>query len=360
MGIHMRSELEQFAAYRQGAKPIAVDGAVPHKLSSNENPYPPLSSVSAAVAAAAQEFNRYPDLSCARLVETLAKYWKVSENNLAFGAGSVEVAAQLIQAVTNPGDEVIYAWRSFEAYPLLVAVAGAVSVPVPLGPLGGHDLPAMADALTERTRLIFICNPNNPNGAILSATAVEEFLRRVPSNVLVVIDEAYLHFNTDPDTVVGIDIFRKYPNVAVLHTFSKAYGLAGLRLGYAIGPEELVTNLRKVAIPFAVSALAQEAGIASLLAEAELQERVNDLVSERERVYGGLAASGLPVLPSQANFVWLDTGADTPEVAAQFDEEGVSVRVFPDEGIRISIGTPEANDRVIAAGQRRFRRQATI
>ncbi|WP_125615195.1 histidinol-phosphate transaminase [Specibacter cremeus] len=344
MNLPYRESLATIPPYKQGAAPT---GAGAHKLSSNENPYPPLDAVAVAVAEAIGSINEYPNAAAPELVGRLAARFGVDEANICLGAGSVEVAGQLIHATTNPGDEVLFAWRSFEAYPILTRVAGAVPVEVPLDAAGRHDLPAMAAAITDRTRLVFICNPNNPTGTVVSADEVEEFLRAVPSDVLVVIDEAYLHFNVDAGSAQGIDFFRRHPNVAVLHTFSKAYGLAGLRIGYAIAPVEVAANLRKTAVPFAVTALAQRAAVASLDAEEELQERIDTLVADRGILLAKLAAAGIEALPSQANFVWLPTGAATVDVDAALRERGVWARAFPGDGIRISIGDPTANAAVL-------------
>ncbi|MET4058749.1 histidinol-phosphate aminotransferase [Arthrobacter sp. UYP6] len=354
MNIPHRAGLENFPSYRQGKTPADADGLKAFKLSSNENPYPPLPSVVQAVTRALSSINLYPEMAAEELTDAIASRWAVTPENIALGAGSVEVASQIIHAATNPGDLVMFAWRSFEAYPLLVTAAGATPQPIPLAPDGGHDLAAMAAAVTPKTRVIFVCNPNNPTGNVLSAAAVESFIQAVPSNVVVVLDEAYVHFNYAEDTAVGIDMFRKYPNVAVLHTFSKAYGLAGLRLGYAIAAPELVTALRKVAVPFGVTALAQQAGLASLQAEDELAQRIETLVSERGRVHAALLAAGLPVLPSEANFLWLESGERTGALADLFEQNALSIRAFPGEGIRISVGDPEANDRILAVA-----RQAT-
>lgn len=351
MNITHRAGLENFPPYRQGKAPRAVDGLEAFKLSSNENPYPPLPSVVEAVVSAVSSINLYPEIAAEELRGAIASRWAVSPDNIALGAGSVEVASQIILAVTNPGDQVMFAWRSFEAYPLLATTAGAEPQPIPLAEDGGHDLQAMASAVTPRTRVIFLCNPNNPTGTVLSAAAVDSFISSVPADVLVVLDEAYVHFNRDADTAVGIEMFRKYPNVAVLHTFSKAYGLAGLRLGYAIAGPELVINLQKVAVPFGVTSLAQQAGLASLQAEDELQERIDVLVAERRRVYDALLAAGLPVLASEANFLWLDSRDRTGALAALFEENALSVRVFPNEGIRITIGAPVANNRILTVAR---------
>jgi histidinol-phosphate aminotransferase len=351
MNIPHRAGLENFPPYRQGKAPTAAGGLSAFKLSSNENPYPPLPSVLAAAAGALSSMNLYPEIAAEELTGAIADRLSVSPENIALGAGSVEVASQIIHAVTNPGDLVMFPWRSFEAYPLLATAAGAAPQPIALSSDGGHDLAAMAAAVTADTRVIFICNPNNPNGAVLSAAAVETFIQAVPSSTLIVLDEAYVHFNRDPDTAIGIGMFRKYPNVAVLHTFSKAYGLAGLRIGYAIAAPELVANLRKVAVPFGVTALAQRAAVASLQAESELQERIDVLVAERRRVYAGLLKAGLPVLPSEANFLWLESLDRTAALTALFEDNALSIRTFPGEGIRITIGTAEANDRILAVAQ---------
>lgn len=349
MALPARPGLEHVAAYRPGRPPRPVVGQASHKLSSNENPYDPLPSVKAAVAAQLDTINRYPEMAAMELRERLARRFDVDPNCLVFGAGSVEVAGQIIHAVTGPGDEVLFAWRSFEAYPILTRVAGATPVMVPLDGDGRHDLDAMADAITDRTRVVFVCNPNNPTGTVVTKDELDRFLARVPDDVVVVVDEAYVHFDVAPDSPDGLTLFRSHDNVVVLHTFSKAYGLAGLRLGYALAPLSLAETLRKVAVPFAVTSLAQRAAIASLDAEEELQQRIDELVAERSRVYSGLRRLGLPVLASQANFVWLATGERTEQLAAILEAHGLSVRAFPGEGIRISLGDPRANDALLAA-----------
>lgn len=348
MSVSIRSGFERIPAYRAGKPAQLGHDGLSAKLSSNENPYDPLPSVLEALAAALPTaVNRYPSIAAPELTQALAERLDVAPENLAFGAGSVEVATQLIHALAGAGDEVMYAWRSFEAYPILVQLAGATPVEVPLDAFGGHDLEAMADAITERTKLIFVCNPNNPTGTTVSHAAVEAFMQRVPEHVLVVLDEAYVHFNVDADSAVGLDFFKRYDNVAVLHTFSKAYGLAGLRVGYAVAPPEVAEALRKAAIPFAMSALAQAGGVASLAAEAELQERVDVLVEERGRILEGLRSAGLPVIDSQANFVWVPAGAASDQIAEVFAARGISVRCFSGDGIRISVGAHHENDAVI-------------
>lgn len=342
--VRQRAEVEQLPAYVQGA---SIPDAV--KLSSNENPYPPLESVARVVAEQLQSFHLYPDMGAGALIERLAQHLEVRPEQIALGAGSVEVASQLINASAGEGDEVIFAWRSFEAYPILVQVAGATAVRVPLTVDDRHDLPAMAAAVTDRTRLILLCTPNNPTGAVIHRDELEEFLAAVPDDVLVVIDEAYIQFDTDPDSVDGLEVFRRHSNVAVLHTFSKAYGLAGLRIGYAVAPEPVAANLRRVAVPFGVSNLAQVAALASLDAQAELDARVQTVVAERSRVIAALREAGWPVLDSQGNFVWLDTGEHTAAVDAALRAHGVVGRAFMGEGIRVSIGSRDMNDRFLTA-----------
>ncbi|MFD5555633.1 histidinol-phosphate transaminase [Streptomyces sp. NPDC127068] len=346
----LRAELAGVPAYTPG-KPAAAGGPVAYKLSSNENPYPPLPGVMERVVAAAGTFNRYPDMACTELMAELADRFDVPVGHLATGTGSVGVAQQLLQATAGPGDEVIYAWRSFEAYPIITQISGATSVRVPLTSGEVHDLDAMAAAITERTRLIFVCNPNNPTGTVVRRAELERFLDRVPGDVLVVLDEAYREFIRDPQVPDGVRLYRDRPNVCVLRTFSKAYGLAGLRVGFAVAHEPVAAALRKTAVPFGVSQLAQDAAVASLRAEDELLGRVGSLVSERTRVQAALGEQGWTVPESQANFVWLRLGDRTGDFAAACERAGVVVRPFAGEGVRVSVGETEANDLFLHAAE---------
>ncbi|MFF1355814.1 histidinol-phosphate transaminase [Streptomyces sp. NPDC058297] len=339
----LRAELEGIPAYKPG-KAAAAGGPVAYKLSSNENPYPPLPGVMESAVAAAGSFNRYPDMACTGLMNELAERFAVPVTHLATGTGSVGVAQQLLQATSGPGDEVIYAWRSFEAYPIITQISGAKAVEVPLTSGEVHDLDAMADAITDRTRLIFVCNPNNPTGTVVRRAELERFLDRVPSDVLVVLDEAYREFIRDADVPDGVQLYRDRPNVAVLRTFSKAYGLAGLRVGFAIAHEPVAAALRKTAVPFGVSQLAQDAAVASLRAEDELLGRVGSLVCERNRVVETLRAQGWTVPETHANFVWLRLGERTADFAAACEQAGVVVRPFAGEGMRATVAETEAND----------------
>lgn len=347
----LRAELDGIPTYKPGRPAAAAAPGAPaaYKLSSNENPYPPLPGVMETAIAAAAGFNRYPDLACTALTGELSERFAVPAAHIATGTGSVGIAQQLVQATSGPGDEVVYAWRSFEAYPIVTQISGARSVQVPLTPDEVHDLDAMADAVTDRTRLIFVCNPNNPTGTVVRRAELERFLDRVPGDVLVVLDEAYREFIRDPQVPEGIEIYRQRPNVCVLRTFSKAYGLAGLRVGFAIAHEPVAAALRKTAVPFGVSQLAQDAAVASLRAEDELLGRVGCLVEERTRVVRSLVEQGWTVPETQANFVWLRLGERTVAFARACEEAGVVVRPFAGEGVRVTIGEREANDLFLQA-----------
>ncbi|AEW95554.1 MULTISPECIES: histidinol-phosphate transaminase [Streptomycetaceae] len=340
----LRAALDGIPVYKPGRPAVSAGGAPAYKLSSNENPYPPLPGVLETALETARSLNRYPDLACSALTAELAKRFDVPESHIATGTGSVGIAQQLVQATAGPGDEVVYAWRSFEAYPIVTQIAGATSVRVPLTDGEVHDLDAMADAVTDRTRLIFVCNPNNPTGTAVRRADLLRFLDRVPSDVLVVLDEAYREFIRGAEVPDGIELYRERPNVCVLRTFSKAYGLAGLRVGFAVGHESVAAALRKTAVPFGVSQLAQDAAVASLRSEDALLERVEALVAERTRVRDALLAQGWTVAPTEANFVWLRLGDRTGDFAAACERAGVVVRPFPDEGVRVTIGEREAND----------------
>jgi histidinol-phosphate aminotransferase len=339
---YLRSVLESIPPYKPGRKVVGPDGRSV-KLSSNESPYGPLPSVREAIARASAELNRYPDPGATELTSALARRLGVPEDHLALGAGSVGLLQQLLEAVGEPGAEVVYAWRSFEAYPLLAELAGVTSVRVPLRD-ETHDLDAIADAVTENTRMVLVCNPNNPTGTTVREEELVAFLDRVPESVLVVLDEAYREYVRDPGVPDGVSLYRDRPNVAVLRTFSKAYGLAAVRLGFLVGHPRVTAAVRKTLVPFAVNHLAQAAGIASLAAEDELLERVEATVGERGRVRDALVASGWTVPPTEANFVWLRVDEDTLDFAEACAREGVSVRPFDGEGARVSLGTPEEND----------------
>jgi histidinol-phosphate aminotransferase len=343
-GPAVREAMDSIPAYVPGKPPAPRDGLETFKLSSNENPYPPLPGVLEAVVASAGSLNRYPDMGASRLYAAIARRLDVPESHLALGTGSVAVLYHLLQAVCADGDEVVLAWRSFEAYPIAIQLTGARGVPVALAAGARHDLRAMADAVTERTKVVLVCTPNNPTGPVVHRAELEEFLHRVPPHVLVVVDEAYVEFVDDPEAASGLDEYRARDNVVVLRTFSKAYGLAGLRVGFGVAPGPIAAAMRKAALPFGVSQVAQEAAVASLAAEDDLMVRVRALQTERQRVRSALVAAGWDVPEAQGNFVWLPLGEGTVAFAAAAAEAGIMVRPFPGDGARVSIGEVEGND----------------
>ena len=346
-GPKPRASVQEIPPYVPGRPPTPREGLRSFKLSSNENPYPPLPGVLAASAEAAAGMNRYPDPASSALHDALSARLGVPTDHIAVATGSVALIYQLLQAFCEPGDEVIHAWRSFEAYPIAASVAAATSVPVPVLPDGRHDLDAMLAAITPRTRVMLVCTPNNPTGTAVTQTELDAFLAAVPSRILVVLDEAYVEFVRMADPVDGVATYRGRDNVVLTRTFSKAYGLAGLRVGYAVGQAPITAALRAVSPPFGVTAIAQAAAVASLAAEQALAERVEALIAERVRVLQGLRLGGVQVPDAQGNFVWLALGPNTADFAAECDRAGIVVRPFADEGVRATIGEPEANDRLI-------------
>lgn len=337
----IRTDLDAIPAYVPGkSAPDAI------KLASNEASDGPLPEALEAVARAAAGANRYPDMSAMALREELAERHGTTPDHIATGCGSSALCQQIIQATCTDGDEVVFPWRSFEAYPILTRVAGAVPVQVPLAPDHSVDLEAMAAAVTKRTRLIFVCTPNNPSGPAIGTAQLEAFLDRVPAEVTVALDEAYFEYNRLLDRPDGFAIALARPNVVAMRTMSKAYGLAGLRVGYLAGPAPLVEAVNKMQIPFAVSAPAQAAAIASLRAEASLLARTDAVVAERERTRARLAElpSCPAIPPSEANFLWLPLGDDTARFVRHCADAGVLVRGFDGFGARVSIGTPEEMD----------------
>ncbi|MBC7298464.1 MAG: histidinol-phosphate transaminase [Demequina sp.] len=347
--------ISSLPSYVPGARGSAA-GPAPIKLSSNENPLPPLPSVSRAIAAAGESVHRYPDMFAADLVNALAQRQGLPAADVIVGAGSVAVLAHLLQAYAGPGREVVYAWRSFEAYPILTALTGATPVTVPLAGGGRHDLDAMASAISDHTAAVMVCSPNNPTGPAVTADEFAAFVDRVPPHVLIVLDEAYVEFVSDPATVkgddyIGADAWATHPNVVVLRTMSKAYGLAGLRVGFAFGLAEILAPARACVTPFSVSSVAQLAALASLTAEAELLERVEGIVAERGRVLASLTADGWSIPDPQGNFVWIEARDRTSELVAHLGSQSPAIlaRPFTDEGVRMTIGSREENDAALAA-----------
>ena len=351
-GPRLRHDLDAIPAYKAGQPARVIPGVSPHKLSSNEIPFPPLPSVLAAAEHALGDMHRYPDFSSSTLVRALAERFSVPASDIAVATGSVGLAHQVVQIAAGAGDSVMFGWRSFESYPIVTQIAGATRQAIDLDAADRYDLDAMLAAINDTTRVIFVCNPNNPTGTAVDRDALDRFVNAVPSDILVIIDEAYREF-VDPDRIPdGLDYYRQYENIAVLRTFSKAYGLAALRVGFCIAHEPVAEALRKVQVPFGVSSVAEAASVAALEVEDELLARVRHIVAERERVLAGLRAMGLHPSESEANFVWLRLGERTMDFATACEDSGLAVRPFPGEGVRISIGLEEANDRFLDVAQR--------
>lgn len=347
MNARIRADLDRLPPYVAGR---TVPGAV--KLASNEVSEGPLPATQQAIARAAGDVHRYPDTGASALTTALADHLDVPEDRIAVGCGSVALCEQLVQVTCTPGDEVVFPWRSFEAYPIITQVVGAEQVPVPLTATHELDLDAMAAAVTPATRLVFVCTPNNPTATALGADELTAFLDRIPSDVLVVLDEAYFEFVTRADAPDGVRLAMQRDNVLAMRTFSKAYGLAGLRVGYAVGPPHVAEALRKVCIPFSVNALGQAAAIAALGAQDELARRCADVACERAHVRDELIAAGYEIPPTQANFVWLPLGARAVEFSEHcLEDHKVVVRAFDGDGVRVTVGTRQENDQFLTAAR---------
>jgi histidinol-phosphate aminotransferase len=350
-----RADLDALPAYVPGrnvadlVRELGIAEAI--KLASNEVPFGPLPGVAEAVAQAVTTAHRYPDMGVTELRDKLARRYGVDASRLVTGCGSVALTEHLVKATCLPGDEIVYAWRSFEAYPIIAAGTGATSVRVPNTAGHGHDLPAMAAAITDRTRVAIVCNPNNPTGTSVRKADLDRFLDDVPSDVLVVLDEAYREFVTDEQVPDALATYGDRPNVVVLRTLSKAWSLAGLRVGFLVGQPEVAAAIRKVVTPFSTSLVAQAAALAALDAEDEVRRRCAIVVAERERVTEALRKLSVEVPTSQANFVWLPLGDKAAAFGAACESRGVIVRAFQPDGVRVTIGTPEENDAFLAAAE---------
>ena len=347
MTARLRPELVGLPVYVPGK---TVPGSI--KLASNETVFGPLPGVRAAIERATDSVNRYPDSACIQLKAALAKHLSTASSadfapeQVAVGCGSVSLSQQLVQITASVGDEVVMGWRSFELYPPQVQVAGATGVKVPLAD-HVYDLYAMLAAVTDRTRLIFVCNPNNPTSTVVDPDALARFVEAVPPHILIAIDEAYVEYIRDGLLPDSLELARARSNVVVLRTFSKAYGLAGLRVGYAVGHPDVITALDKVYVPFSVTSISQAAAIASLNAADELLARTDAVVAERSRVTAALRDAGFSLPPSQANFVWLPLGPRTTDFVARAADARIVVRPYGTDGVRITVGAPEENDELL-------------
>jgi len=345
--VRLRPEILALPAYRQGQ--AAPSG---FKLSSNENPYEPLPGVLEAVDAATRQLHRYPNAAAPEITERLAAEWGVEPDEVIVAAGSVALLIQFTMAAAGHGDEVVFSWRSFEVYPWMTVLPGATAVPVPNTPDHRHDLDAMAAAVTDRTRLVIVCSPNNPTSTVVTKAEFEAFMAKLPSDLLVILDEAYAEFVTDADAVDGRELVRRYPNLVILRTFSKAYGLAGLRIGYGIGPAAVLAAARTTIVPLSLTDQAQVAALASLDRGEELAERVADISARRDAVWAALGEHGWDDVPRpHGNFIWFPVGEHTARALEVLRENGIVARAYPPDGVRVSIGEEESVEKLLYASE---------
>lgn len=321
------------------------------KLAGNENPYPPVPAVAEAVAKEIESANLYRDHRAAALRAAIADRVGTDADRVTVGAGSIAIIYQLAVAYLDPGDEVLTPWISFEAFPVIAQTMGAVLVEVPIVD-HAYDLDAVADAVGERTRMITLANPNNPTGTAVSTDEIRKLLDRVPDDVVVLVDEAYREF-MDPalgDPADPADgLLADHANVIVTRTFSKAYSLAGVRVGYAMADPEIIAAVDQCLIPFNVNGPAQAAALAALEARDQIRPRLAALVAERERVTAELRGRGWAVPDSQANFVFLPAGDRTDDICVGLERRGVVTRPFTGWGLRVTVSLPAHNDRFLAA-----------
>jgi len=358
MSVTFAEKLARIPGYQAGVPtgqaPEAIARGEIAQLASNESPFGPHPKVVEAIEAAAGAMNRYPDPDATLLRRRLADRFETEPGRIAVGNGSCEILLAAAEALCEPGDEIVYAWPSFSMYPYLPALTGAREIRVPLAEGYVHDLDAMASEVTAATQLLIVCNPNNPTATHIPAAEIAAFLDRIPERVTVVLDEAYIEFQAHDDPDATVDLLASRPNLVVLRTFSKCYGLAGLRVGYAIGSAKFRAAIDAVRQPFSVNALAQAAAAEAIRHGDDVERRVEGNLVERVRVESGLRELGLVTSESQANFSWVDLGeADEAEVVAGLAERRIAVRPgtpLGDPGhIRVTYGSAEENDRFLAA-----------
>ena len=356
MTITFAEKLARMPGYQAGVPtgqaPEAIASGNIAQLASNESPFPPHPRVVEAIQATATAMNRYPDPDATLLRRRLAERYETEPGRVAVANGSCEILLAAAEALCEPGAEIVYAWPSFSMYPYLPALTGAREVRVPLAEGDVHDLDAMAAEVTAATQLLIVCNPNNPTATHVPAAEIAAFVEKIPTHVTVILDEAYVEFQAHDDPDATLDLLADFPNLVVLRTFSKCYGLAGLRVGYAIGSPKFRAAVDAVRQPFSVNALAQAAGAEAILHQDDVLRRVESTVAERLRVEEALAELGLQTSESQANFSWIDLGdADEAAVIAGLAEREIAVRPGKALGgpghIRVSYGTAEENERFL-------------
>jgi len=351
-GLEFNDRVDAIPVY-PAASTYAFDGDLV-KLASNETPFSPHPQVLEAVEAQLRTLNRYPDPAKSVLRGRLSERTGVDPGRIAIGNGSCELLLAGAEAMLEPGAEVVYAWPSFSIYPHLAAMTGARAIQVPLNDAQEHDLEAMANEVTAATRMLIVCNPNNPTATALPAAQIDEFLAAIPRNVAVILDEAYIEFATTQDPDESLDLLKKHPNLLLLRTFSKIYGLCGLRVGYALGSAEFRLAVDRVRQPFSVNALAQAAATEALNHMDELERRVEQTAIERIHVESELEERGFETTDSHANFSWVSLGdRDEDEIVDGLAKQGVIVRaggaLGQDGWMRVTYGTRQENDRFLAA-----------
>lgn len=342
----LRDALAEFPPYVPGKPPASAPGLKPYKLSSNENHLAPLPGVADAIADAGRVPANYPDPKSTKLVTAIAAHLDVDEAEIVPGAGASEILSALTNITLEAGTSVVYPWPSFEMYPILASARGAEKRPVPLLEDGRHDFQGLVAAIDDTTRLILLCSPNNPTGPSVSTSELDGFMAEVPAEVIVVLDEAYFEFATAAEVVDGMDAYRKFPNLVLARTFSKAHGLAGLRVGYGVADPRIASALRQVIAPFSVTSAAQVAAVESLSRNDEVLVRAKEVAATRDQLEQDLRDAGLTVSDSQGNYVWVSLGAeDAQAFEAACAEQAVAIRRLSG-GVRISIGADEALERV--------------
>ena len=348
----VRPAVSSLASYRPGKAASQVEdehgieGAI--KLASNENPWSPVAPIADAISAAVAGVNRYADNNATEVREAIGAWLGVATDRITVGCGSSGLLQQLFMTYVDPGDEVVFPWPSFEVYPVFSTQFDATQVRVPLVDFR-FDLEAVAAAVTDRTKLIFLATPNNPTGTSIAMTDVKTLLRGIPDDVIVVIDEAYREFSDASFGDPVVELQPDHPNLVVTRTFSKAFGLAGLRSGYGVADPEIIEQLDKVRLAFSVNNLAQAGMLAAIEHEAAAMENVAVLLVERVRCVETLTGAGVETVPTQGNFVFVPTAERTTDIAVAMEKKGVVTRPFPDFGLRITVGSPEENDRWLAA-----------
>jgi histidinol-phosphate aminotransferase len=358
MTVTFAEKLARIPGYQAGVPtgqaPEAIAAGEIAQLASNESPFPPHPKVVEAIRQAAPAMNRYPDPDATLLRRRIAERYETEPGRIAVGNGSCEILLAAAEALCEPGAEIVYAWPSFSMYPHMGALTGAREIRVPLAEGEVHDLDAIAAEITAATQLAIVCNPNNPTGTHLPAAQIAAFCERVPGHVTIALDEAYIEFQAVEDPDATIDLLAEFPNLVILRTFSKVYGLAGLRVGFALGSAKFRAAVDAVRQPFSVNALAQAAAAEAILHQDDVERRVERTLVERIRVEQGLHELGLATAATQTNFSWIDLDeAEEKEVVAALAAESIAVRPgtpLGDPGhIRVNYGTPAENDRFLAA-----------